>query len=710
MGKYFACITLISFVSLSYLSCDTKTMTETVLAPPVAEKIEKKLIIHGDTRIDPFYWLNDRETPKVIDYLNAENDYLKSSLKHTEVFQKNLFKEITDRIVKDDSSVPYLLDGYWYYSRVSGNQEYPIYCRKKESLSNPEEIILDVNELAKGKKYFQATGLEISPNKQLLIYGEDTVSRRIYTLRIKDLSTGKMLADKIAGTSGHACWADDNTTIFYTVKDKQTLREHKIYRHVLGTDPKTDVLIFHEKDETFGVGVYKSKSKKYIVIGSGSTVSDEYQVLAANNPTGNFRVIQPRERDLEYSVEHFGNHFYILTNQNAKNFKLVKTPEDKPGKENWTDLIPHRTDVLLEGMEIFNDFLVLSERKNGLTQIRIKHWNNATDYYIPFNDPAYVAGLDYNPEFNTRELRFDYTSLTTPNSVYSFDMSSKEQKLLKQQEVKGGYDANEYKSERLYVSARDGKKVPVSLVYKKGTKIDGSAPLLLYAYGSYGYSMDPYFSSVRLSLLDRGFVYAIAHIRGGEDLGREWYEDGKMLNKRNTFTDFIDCGKYLVDHKYAAKDKLFAMGGSAGGLLMGAVINMAPELWKGVVAQVPFVDVVTTMLDESIPLTTGEYDEWGNPNNKEYYDYMMSYSPYDNVKPQNYPNMLVTTGLHDSQVQYWEPAKWVAKLRDQKTDNNLLLMYCNMETGHGGASGRFERYKEVALEYAFIFDLIGIKK
>ncbi len=685
-------------------------MTDTTIAAPVAEKINKDLIIHGDTRVDPYYWLNDRENPKVIAYLNAENDYLKATLKHTEAFQKDLFQEITNRIVKDDSSVPYFLDGYWYYSKVSGEQEYPIYCRKKGTQQAPEEVILDVNVLAKGKKYYQAAGLEVSPNHNLLVYGEDTVSRRIYTLRVKDLSTGKLLADKIPGTSGDACWAADNKTLFYAVKDKQTLRECKIYRHELGTDPKTDVLVFHEKDETFGVGVFKTKSKKYIVIGSGSTVSDEYQVLEAANPTGAFRIIQPRERDLEYGIEHFGNDFYIITNLGAKNFKLVKTPETKTTKENWVDVVPHRSDVLLEGMELFSDFLVLSERKNGLTQIRVKRWDNTADYYIPFNDPAYVAGLDVNPEFNTKELRFDYTSLTTPNSVFNFDMTSKEQKLLKQQEVKGGYNANEYTSERLYVPARDGKKVPVSLVYKKGTKIDGKAPLLLYAYGSYGYSMDPYFSSVRLSLLDRGFVYAIAHIRGGEDLGREWYESGKMLNKMNTFTDFVDCGKYLVAHNYAAKDKLFAMGGSAGGLLMGAVINLAPELWKGVVAQVPFVDVVTTMLDESIPLTTGEYDEWGNPNEKKYYDYMLSYSPYDNVVKKAYPNMLVTTGLHDSQVQYWEPAKWVAKLRDLKTDNNTLLMYCNMETGHGGASGRFERYKEVALEYAFLFDLIGIKK
>lgn len=695
-------------IGITAIQCDSNKMSN--VTPPVAEKIEKKLIMHGDTRIDPYYWLNDRENPKVIDYLNKENDYTKAKLKHTEAFQKSLFDEITGRIVKDDQSVPYFSDGYWYFSKVSGEQEYPIYCRKAGSLDAPEEVVLDVNELAKGKSYYSAVGLEVSPDKQLLVYGEDTVSRRIYTLRFKDLKTGKTLPDKIPGTSGDACFAADNKTVFYTVKDKQTLREFKIYRHVLGTDAKSDVLVYEEKDDTFGIAVYKTKSKKFLVIACGSTVSDEYRVLDATNPTGDFRIVQPRERDLEYGLDHYGDHFYIVTNLGAKNFKLVKTPENKTTKENWVEVIPHRSDVLLEGIEIFKDYLVLQERKNGLSNLRIKRWDNTADYYIPFNDPAYVAGLDVNMEFDSKVLRFDYTSLTTPNSVYEINMDTKEQKLLKEQEVKGGYDRTKYESERLYVTARDGKKVPVSLVYKKGLKKDGKAPLLLYAYGSYGYSMDPYFSSVRLSLLDRGFVYAIAHIRGGEELGREWYEDGKMLHKMNTFTDFIDCGKYLVEHQYGAKDKLFAMGGSAGGLLMGAVANMAPELWKGVVAQVPFVDVVTTMLDESIPLTTGEYDEWGNPNEKVYYDYMMKYSPYDNVEAKNYPSMLVTTGLHDSQVQYWEPAKWVARLRDMKTDNNTLLLYCNMDTGHGGASGRFERYKEVALEYAYIFDLIGIEK
>ncbi|MES2628061.1 MAG: S9 family peptidase [Bacteroidota bacterium] len=677
------------------------------IQPPAAAKKDKQLSMHGHTRNDPYYWLNDRENPEVTDYLNRENEYLKEKMRHTDTFREQLFEEITGRILKDDQSVPYYNEGYWYYSRVTGDQEYPVYCRREKTMETPEDIILDVNVLAKGKSYYHVVGLELSPDKKLLLYGEDTVSRRVYTLRIKNLETGELLADKIPATSGEACFADNNT-IFYTVKNRQTLREFKIFRHIVGTDAKEDVLVFEEKDDTFSTGVYKTKSKKYIVIASGSTVSDEYRVLEAGDPLGNFRIIQPRQRDLEYSIDHFGDHFYIMTNLDAVNFRLMKTPELQTTLENWIEVIPHRPDVLLEGIELFTDHLVIQERKNGLIQLHVRNWDNTSDYYIPFHDPAYVADFDVNLDFNSRELRFNYTSLTTPNSVFTINLDSKVQTLLKQQEVKGGYDSSEYASERLYIDARDGKKVPISLVYKKGTAKDGKAPLLLYAYGSYGYSMDPYFSSVRLSLLDRGFVFAIAHIRGGEDLGREWYEDGKMLHKMNTFNDFIDCGKYLIDNGYSAPDKLFAMGGSAGGLLMGAVANMAPELWKGMVAQVPFVDVVTTMLDESIPLTTGEYDEWGNPNEKEYYDYMLSYSPYDNVAAKNYPAMLVTTGLHDSQVQYWEPAKWVARLRELKTDNNDLLMYCNMDTGHGGASGRFERYKEVALEYAFILDQAGI--
>jgi oligopeptidase B len=519
-----------------------------------------------------------------------------------------------------------------------------------------------------------------------------------------------MLKDKLEGTTGSATWAADNKTVFYTKKDPNTLREFQIWRHVIGTDQSADVLVFEEKDEEFSCFVYKTKSKKYIVIGSSQTVSNEYRVVEAANPNGEFRVIQPRERNLEYGIDHYGDFFYIATNLDAKNFRLMKTPVDKTTKENWIEVIAHREDVLLEGISIFKNYLVVDERKAGLTQLHIIRWDGKGDYYMDFPDPTYSAGIGANPEFDTEILRFGYTSLTTPSSTFDFNMVSKERKLLKQVEVVGGYDINNYQSERVFVTAKDGTKVPVSLVYKKGFKKDGSAPLLLYAYGSYGYSIDATFSSSRLSLLDRGFVFAIAHIRGGQEMGRQWYEDGKLLKKKNTFTDFIDCGEFLVKEKYTSNNKLFAMGGSAGGLLMGAITNMAPHMWKGIISAVPFVDVITTMLDETIPLTTFEFDEWGNPKNQEYYNYMKSYSPYDNIEAINYPNILVTTGYWDSQVQYWEPAKYMAKMRDMKTDNNLLLMWCNMDAGHGGKSGRYEYLKEVAMEYAFMLDLAGIKE
>ncbi|NRA52046.1 MAG: S9 family peptidase, partial [Phaeodactylibacter sp.] len=540
----------------------------------------------------------------------------------------------------------------------------------------------------------------------LLAYGEDTLSRRIYTLRFKNLETGEMLGDQIPGTTGSAVWANDNQTVFYTLKDETTLRSYKVMRHRLGTPVSDDVEVFNEEDPTFLAFAYKTKSEKYIVVGSYATLSQEYQVLDADNPEGAFRMIQPRERGLEYGIAHFGDHFYIRTNLDAQNFRLMKTPEDKTSKENWEEVIPHRSDVLLEDMDIFKDYLVLSERKAGITQLRVLPWEGE-EHYIDFGEDAYLAYTSVNPEFNTKTLRLGYTSMTTPSTTYDYDMEGKTFELLKQQEVVGTFNPDDYESERLMVKARDGVEVPVSMVYKKGFKKDGTEPLLLYAYGSYGSSMEPYFSSVRLSLLDRGFAYAIAHIRGGEEMGRHWYEDGKLLNKKNTFTDFIDVADHLVEAKYTSEDQLFAMGGSAGGLLMGAVVNMRPDLWKGGIAAVPFVDVVTTMLDESIPLTTGEFDEWGNPKDKEYYDYIKSYSPYDNVEAKAYPAMMVTTGLHDSQVQYWEPAKWVAKLRELKTDQNPLLLHTNMEAGHGGASGRYQRYKETAMEYAFLLDLAG---
>mgnify|MGYP005749192591 CR=1 FL=1 len=675
--------------------------------PPVAKKVPKELTQHGDTRIDNYYWLNEREDPEVIAYLEAENAYTKKMLERTDDLQKQLYQEIVGRIQQKDESVPFKDNGYWYYTRYEEGREYPIYARKKGTLSAPEEIMVNANDRAEGQSYYAAAGMNVSPNNKLLAFGEDTVSRRKYTIRFKDLSTGQFLPDRIPNTTGSAVWANDNKTVFYTVKDP-SLRSYKIFKHTLGTPASQDKEVYHEADETFSTFVFKTKSDKYIMIGSSSTLSNEYRYLDAGNPNGTFKVIQPRERGLEYSVDHFGDKFYIVTNKDgATNFKLMQTPVSKTGKANWKDVIPHREDVLLEDIEIFKDYLALQERKNGLSQIRIKKWNDPkVDYYVDFGEEAYTASIGVNREFDTNTLRYEYSSLTTPNSTYDYNMQTKQKELKKRQEVVGDFNPENYEAKRVYATADDGTKIPISLVYKKGIKLNGNNPTLIYGYGSYGNSINPGFSSVRLSLLDRGFVYAIAHIRGGQEMGRKWYEEGKMMKKKNTFTDFIDASEYLIEQNYTNPDKLFAMGGSAGGLLMGAVVNMRPDLYKGVVAAVPFVDVVTTMLDTSIPLTTGEFDEWGNPAEKASYDYMLSYSPYDNVKAQEYPNLLVTTGLHDSQVQYWEPAKWVAKLRDTKTGDNLVLLHTNMEAGHGGASGRFERYKETALQYAFLLSLL----
>lgn len=691
------------------MSCKENTKDK-VPQPPVAQKIKKELTIHGDTRIDNYFWLRERENPKVIEYLNAENAYTDSVMAHTKDFQTKIFDEIVGRIKKDDSSVPYKENGYFYYSRYEKNGEYPIYCRKKDNLDAEEEIMLNVNEMAKGYSFYQIGGYQVSEDNKILAYSADTVSRRKYTIYFKDLTTDELLPDKIAITTGGITWANDNKTVYYTTKDPETLRSDKIYKHTLGTEQSEDKLVFEEKDETFSTFVYKSKSKKYLIIGSSSTLSTEYRYASADEAKPVFKVFQPREKDLEYHISHFEGKFYVRTNWNAKNFRLMETPIDKTSKENWKEIIPNRDDVLLEGIDVFKNYLVLSERKNGLTELRIVNQTDKSEYYLDFGEETYSAWTSTNLDFDTDILRYGYTSLTTPNSTFDYNMQTKEKTLLKQQEVLGDFSPDNYEAKRLWATAEDGTKIPISLVYKKGVKLDGNNPLLQYAYGSYGYSMDSYFSPVRLSLLDRGFVYAIAHVRGGEEMGRYWYEDGKLLKKKNTFTDFIACSEYLIKEKYTNKDKLFAMGGSAGGLLMGAIANMRPGLYKGIVAQVPWVDVVTTMLDSSIPLTTSEYDEWGNPNEKVYYDYMLSYSPYDQVKAQNYPNMLVTTGLHDSQVQYFEPTKWVAKLRAMKTNDNLLLLTINMDTGHGGASGRFDRYKETALEYVFMFDLLGIKK
>ncbi|WP_016990405.1 S9 family peptidase [Flavobacterium sp. ACAM 123] len=682
------------------------------IEPPVAKIIPTELEKFGDIRVDNYFWLKDRENPEVIDYLHKENNYYQKMTAHTQEFQKELFEEMKARIKEDDESVPYLYNGYYYITRFETGKDYPIYSRKKESLSAKEEIMLDCNELAKGKKYFKLSGLSISEDNQLASYAIDLVGRRIYTLEVKNLITGEILSDKIENITGNSTWANDNQTIFYTTQDANTLRSDTVLKHKLGTDTAEDEVVYFEKDDTFDVAVGKEKSKKYILICSSSTLTTEFRTLLADNPNGKFKVFQKRKRGLEYSISHFEDHFYIVTNKDkAINFKLMKTLESKTSMDNWEDVLAHREDVLLEDIDIFRDFLVVSERSNGLCKIRIMPWNGEAEYYLPFESETYTAHATSNVDFDTDILRYAFQSMATPASIIDFDMKTKEKTVRKEQEVLGGsFDKDNYIEERVWATAKDGTQIPISMVYKKGLKKDGKNPLLLYAYGSYGHSMDAYFSSTRLSLLDRGFVYAIAHIRGGEDLGRQWYEGGKLLKKKNTFKDFIDCSKYVIEQKYTSAKHLYAEGGSAGGLLMGVILNMAPKLYHGVIAQVPFVDVATTMLDETIPLTTGEYDEWGNPNVKRYYKYMKSYSPYDNVKPQAYPNMYISTGLHDSQVQYWEPAKWVAKLRTLKTNNTLLFLDTNMDAGHGGASGRFEAIKELAKEFSFLLDLEKIKE
>jgi oligopeptidase B len=678
------------------------------LNPPIAKKISHQLEKHGDVRIDNYFWMKDREHPEVINYLNAENEYCDAKMTHTKNFQKDLFEEMKARIKEDDSSVPYKYNWYWYITKFEKGKDYPIYTRKKDALENPEELLFDCNKMAEGESYFKLAGISISPDNTLVSYGIDTTGRRNYTIHVKNLKTHEVASDRIESTTGSSSWANDNKTLFYTKKDEVTLRAFQIYKHRLGD--RNDKLVFEEGDETFGVAVYKSKSRKYIIIACYSTLTNEYHVLEADNPDGKFQVFQERIRGLEYSISHYNNHFYILTNKDkAINFKLMMTPELNTTVSNWVEVLPHRKEVLLETIDIFKDYLVISERSNGLNQIRIKRWDGSEDYYLPFDNETYTCYTGTNVDFDTDILRYGYNALTTPSSAIDFNMLTKTKTILKEQEVLGGaFDKENYASERIWATADDGTKIPMSVVYKKGIKRDGNSPLLQYAYGSYGSTVDPYFSTIRLSLLDRGFIYVISHIRGGEYLGRQWYEDGKLFTKKNTFTDFIACSAHLIKERYTSAKHLYAMGGSAGGLLMGAVINEAPELYNGVIAAVPFVDVITTMLDDSIPLTTGEYDEWGNPNDKLYYEYMKSYSPYDNVGVKDYPNMLVTTGLNDSQVQYWEPAKWVAKLRDMKTDSNQLYLKTNMEAGHGGASGRFESLKEDAEEFAFLFDLEGI--
>jgi oligopeptidase B len=685
--------------------------------PPVAEKISHEVF---DNRSDNYYWMRlsdkqksaelpDEQTVKVLNYLNSENDYLKKVMKHTEGLQKTLYDEIIGRMKKDDESVPYLKNGYYYYTKYTETSEYPVYYRKNPEA--PAEVLLDVNKVAEGKEYCSVSGLAVTRDNKTLAYGTDFVSRRRYTLNFMDIGTGRLLPDKIENTTGQVAWAADNKTLFYVTKDEETLRADKVFRHVLGTPVEDDVMVFFEADETFSVGLRETKSQKYILINASQTLTTECLYVDASKPETVFMVFEPRKVNHEYSIDHLGNEFFVYTNSDSSsNFRLMKTPESNTAYKNWSEVIPHRKDVLLQGFELFDSYLVLSERIKGLNNLRVINRKDNSDHYLDFGEEVYTAGVNVNPNPDTEILRYGYSSLTTPNSVIDYNMTTREKKIMKEEEILGGFDKNNYEARRLWAKATDGTLVPVSLVYRKGFVQDGNAPLLLYAYGSYGSSTDPGFRSNIISLLDRGFGYAIAHIRGGSEMGRYWYEDGKLLKKMNTFTDFNDCAQFLVNENYTSTDGLFAMGGSAGGLLMGAIVNLRPDLYKGVVAAVPFVDVVTTMLDETIPLTTFEWDEWGDPRKKEYYDYMLSYSPYDQVKAMDYPNIIVTTGLWDSQVQYWEPAKWVAKLREMKTDDNVLVMDCNMKAGHGGASGRFERNRITALQYAFILDLAGVKK
>ncbi len=707
-------LTLLSVIFFN--SCMDNSVT-----PPIAEKQPYEMIKHNDVRVDDYYWMRltddqktaenyDKKTQKVVDYIDNENIYTQENLKHTNKFQNKLFDEIVGRIKKDDESVPYFSNGYYYYTKYEPGKEYAINCRKRGTLDSDEEIILDQNILADGKDYFAVGGWSVSPNNEWLAYSTDYVSRRIYTVHFKNLLTGETIQNAISNSSGSVAWANDNQTVFYTSKNDVTLLSEKIWRHKLGSNSKSDEMVYHEKDDTFYNGVYRSKSGDYIIIYNQSTLVSDFHILNADKPNGDFVNFSPREEEHEYSIDHYQDKFYIISNWDAKNNRLMETSETKTSKNNWKEVISHRDDVHLLDMEIFKDHLVINERKDGLRGLRIIHQKTGKDEYLDFGESTYTSRISTNREFNTNVLRYSYSSMLTPSSTYDYNMDSGQLTLMKQQEVVGGYEQNNYESERLYAIARDGEKVPISIVYKKDLKKVESQNLLLYAYGSYGSTIDPYFSSVRLSLLDRGFVYAIAHVRGGQIYGRKSYDDGKMLNKKKTFYDFIDAGKHLINEGYTDRDQLFIEGGSAGGLLIGAVVNMEPDLWKGAICAVPFVDVVTTMLDASIPLTSGEWDEWGNPEEKEYYDYMLSYSPYDQIENKAYPNMLVTSGFFDSQVQYWEPLKYVAKLRDNWSGENKLYLHMNMDAGHGGKSGRFRRYREVALEYAFVLDLAGIKQ
>jgi len=675
--------------------------------PPQAPIDPQVTVIHGETRIDPFFWMRDRNDPRTIDYLNAENAYTERMTRHTSGLRDKLYREMKGRIKETDLSVPYPRNEYFYYTRTVEGSQYPIYCRKRGSLDASEEIILDVNELATGQKYFRIGVVQVSPNHRYLTYSDDSRGDEVYTLRVKELSTGRLLPDTIENTYYGVEWANDNQTLFYTTLDAAK-RPYRALRHVLGDDPAQDVLVHQEDDERFYVHLDKTRSQKFILLSLDSQITSEVRFLDADRPMSEFTIIHPRQQGMEYAVDHHGNDFYIVTNDQALNFRLVKVPVTRPAKSHWVDVIPHRPEVKLDGVDAFADHLAIYERQDGLERLRIRRLDDGAEHYVAFDEPVYTFSITDNEEYDAKSLRFMYASLTTPRTVYDYNMESRTREMKKQYEVLGGYEPAEYQSERIFAVAKDGVRVPISLVYRKDLRKPGGNPTLLYGYGSYGASMDPFFDSNRISLLDRGYIFAIAHIRGGEEMGRQWYEDGKLLKKKNTFTDFIACAEHLITEKYTSSEQLAIMGGSAGGLLMGAVTTMRPDLFDAVVAQVPFVDVINTMLDASIPLTVIEYEEWGNPNEKAYYEYMKSYSPYDNVTDRAYPDMLITAGLNDPRVAYWEPAKFTAKLRAMKTDDHVLLLKTNMGAGHGGSSGRYDRLKEVAFDYAFIIDRLGV--
>ena len=679
--------------------------TSTMLQPPVTEKKLKFTEINGDRLVDNYFWLREKTSPAVIAHLEAENAYAAAVMKPTEALQEKLYNEILSHIKQTDVNVPYRQGNYFYYSRTKEGLQYPMFYRKKGSLDAAEELILDQNELAKGQKFMSLGALMPSDDGNLLAFSTDNTGYRQYTLQVKDLRTGQLLPEKIERVDSIA-WANDNKTLFYVTEDAVTKRNDKLFRHVLGTEKNE--LLYQEKDELFDIGVGRSLDKAVIFLGSYSKTSNEFRYIPANDPNADWKVILPRQADHEYDVSHRGDLFYIRTNKGAKNFRIVTAPVSDPSEKNWKEFVAHRPAVKIEDLDLFADHAVLSEWENGLQQIEIFDFKSGKRHEIAFPEPVYAAGLGPNREFKTTVLRYNYQSLVTPSSVFDYDMNTRKATLLKQTEVPGGFDKANYKSERVFATASDGTKIPMSIVYRRNVKLDGSAPLLLYGYGSYGISISPGFSASRLALLDRGVIYVIGHIRGGGELGEPWRDAGRMMNKMNTFTDFIACGEHLVNNKYTSKDRLIIQGGSAGGMLMGAVSNMRPDLFKAVVAQVPFVDVLNTMLDASLPLTTSEYIEWGNPNEKAAYEYMKKYSPYDNIHKANYPAMLVKVSLNDSQVPYWEGSKFVAKLREYKTDHNPLILKVNMGAGHGGASGRYDAFRETSFDYAFMLWQMGI--